>query len=194
MDKKTMLKVFGEAFLRSFVVLMAIVIIGFAAFFVIKLNTDKKVKENTTTEAVVTTEEITTEATTEEITTTEEPTTEEITTEEPTTEVMEIPSTDKKIIVLNSTGVAGLAKRWANKLTGSGFSSVVTGNYTAGAESKTKIYVAQEGMGNDLISYFSDAELIVGALDSGNFSPVSGVSADGVEIYIVIGDEDTTVQ
>ena len=30
MDKKTVLRVFGEAFLRSMVVLMAIVIIGFS--------------------------------------------------------------------------------------------------------------------------------------------------------------------
>lgn len=195
MDKKTMLKIFGEAFLRSFVVLMAVVIIGFAAFFIIRVNSDKKqVAENTTGE--ITTEEV---PTTEEITTTEEPTTEEITTEEitteePTTEIQEIPSTDKKIIVLNSTSVSGLAKRWANKLSGAGFATVVTGNYTAGAVSQTTIYVSEEGMGNDLTGYFTDAVVQVGTPDSGSFAPSAGVSADGVEVYIVIGSNDTTVQ
>ena len=42
MDKKTILKVFGEAFLRSMVVLMAIVILGFSVFFIIKVRSDKK--------------------------------------------------------------------------------------------------------------------------------------------------------
>lgn len=196
MDKKTMLKIFGEAFMRSFAVLLAIVILGFAAFFLLRVTTDKTdVAENTTeattTEEVTTTEEITT---TEATTTEEVTTTEEITTEEPTTELQEIASTDKKIIVLNSTSVAGLAKRWSNKLVGAGFSSVVTGNYTAGTESQTKIYVAEEGMGNDLLGYFADAEIIVGTPDSASFSASSGMSADGVEVYVVIGSSDTTVQ
>jgi hypothetical protein len=197
MDRKTMLKIFGEAFARSFAILLAIVILGFAAFFVIRVTSDKTdVAENITTEAVTTTEATTTEevTTTEEPTTTEEVTTEEVTTEEPTTEVLDIPSTDKKIIVLNSTSVSGLAKRWSNKLVGAGFGSVVTGNYTAGAETQTKIYVAEEGMGNDLLGYFSDAEIVVGTPESGSFSASSGMSADGVEIYIVVGSGDTTVQ
>ena len=189
MDKKTMLKIFGDAFLRSFVVMMAIAIVGFAVFFIIRVNADdKQVAENTTTEEI-TTEEITTEEVT-----TEELTTEEITTEEATTEIQEIPSTDKKIIVLNSTSVSGLAKGWANKLSGSGFANVVTGNYTASASAQTTIYVSEEGMGNDLIGYFTDAVIQVGAPDSASFAPSPGVSADGVEVYIVIGSNDTTVQ
>jgi hypothetical protein len=195
MDKKTMLKIFGEAFMRSFAVLLAIVILGFAAFFLLRVTTEKTDVAENTTEAV-TTEEVTTteEITTTEATTTEEITTEAITTEEPTTELQEISSTDKKIIVLNSTSVAGLAKRWSNKLVGAGFSTVVTGNYTAGTESQTKIYVAEEGMGNDLLGYFANAEIIVGTPDSASFSASSGMSADGVEVYIVVGSSDTTVQ
>ena len=38
MDNKTMLQVFGEAFLRSLVVLMAFVLVGFAAFFIITIT------------------------------------------------------------------------------------------------------------------------------------------------------------
>lgn len=193
MDKKTMLKVFGEAFLRSFVVMMAVAIVGFAIFFIVRVKADDKQVAENTTEAVTTEEQTTEEITTEEVTT-EEPTTEEMTTEEPTTEIQEIPSTDKKIIVLNSTSVAGLAKRWANKLSGSGFANVVTGNYTASAGAQTTIYVSEEGMGNDLVSYFTDAVIQVGAPESTSFSPSPGVSVDGVEVYIVIGSNDTTVR
>ena len=50
MDKKTMLKLFGEELLRSLVVLMAILIVGFIAFFVLKVRGDKKLAAENTTE------------------------------------------------------------------------------------------------------------------------------------------------
>ncbi len=193
MDKKTVLRVFGEAFLRSMVVLMAIVIIGFSAFFIIKVTTDKKqMAGNSTTESGSTYSDDELQAMlekenandTSQESTTEEPTTEEVTTEEP-----DIPSTDKKILVLNSTGVSGLAKKWMDKLSGAGFSNVATGNYSLGREAQTKIYVAKERMGKDLAEYFTDAVIEVGSLDSG-----IDVSTDGVEIFIVLGSNDTTVQ
>lgn len=196
MDKKTVLKVFGEAFLRSMVVLMAIAIVGFAVFFIIKVNTDKKelakkeqsVKDTTTysddelqamldDENANDTEEATTEATTEEITT------------EATTEQQDIPSNDKSILVLNSTRVAGVAKAWMDKLTSAGFTTVKTGNYSLSQEAQTKIYVAEEGMGKDLAEFFTDAVIEVGSLDSG-----VDVSTAGVDIFIIIGSNDTTVQ
>lgn len=193
MDKKTILRVFGEAFLRSMVVLMAIVIIGFSAFFIIKVANDKKqMADNSTTEAGSTYSDDELQAMLEEENandTSEESTTEEPTTEEPTTEEPDIPSTDKKILVLNSTGVAGLAKSWMNKLRGAGFTDVATGNYSLGKETQTKIYVAEEGMGKDLAEYFTDATIEVGSLSSG-----IDVSTEGVEIFIVVGSNDTTVQ
>ena len=193
MDKKTILRVFGEAFLRSMVVLMAIVIIGFSAFFIIKVANDKKqMADNSTTEAGSTYSDDELQAMLEEENandTSEESTTEEPTTEEPTTEEPDIPSTDKKILVLNSTGVAGLAKSWMNKLRGAGFTDVATGNYSLGKETQTKIYVAEQGMGKDLAEYFTDATIEVGSLSSG-----IDVSTEGVEIFIVVGSNDTTVQ
>lgn len=195
MDKKTMLKIFGEAFLRSFVVLMAIVIVGFAAFFIINVKSNDKNKQvaqttqENTTASEITTEEVTTEEVTTEEVTTEEPTTEEVTTEEP-----DIPSTDKKIMLLNSTNVAGLAKGWSAKLNGAGFAQTITGNFTAGAYTQTKIYVPEEGMGKDLVTHFKDAVLEVGKPSAGTYSPSSGMSEEGVSIYIVIGNNDSTVQ
>lgn len=210
MDKKTILRVFGEAFLRSLIVLMAILIIGFAVFFFIRINSDQsQTVENPVSQETAggdgdmqmamegdadieepdTTEEPTTEEPTTEEPTTEEITTEELTTEEPTTEELVISSTDKKILVLNSTRISGLAKAWMNKLSGAGFTNMATGNYSASHEAQTRIYVAEEGMGQDLVGYFTDATVQVGALSTG-----IDVSTSGVEIFIVIGSNDTTVQ
>ena len=190
MDNKTILRMFGEAFLRSMIVLIGIIIIGFILFFVIKANssnkteTDRVVSQATTEE--ITTEVSTTEISTTEAPTTEEPTTEEITTEELTTEEQVILSIDKKILVLNSTNVAGLAKAWMDRLKQDGFADVATGNYSAGTETNTRIYVSEEGMGTDLTDYFADATVEVGILSSG-----IDVSTEGVEIFVVIGSNDT---
>lgn len=198
MDKKIMLKVFAEAFLRSLIVLMAVLIVGFAAFFFIKVNSDRNSpsgnadmyaqNQNVSTEELLPEEATTEEPATEEPTT-EEITTEEATTEEATTEEQVIPSTDRKILVLNSTSVAGLAKAWMDKLKGEGFSDVATGNYSTSSEQQTRIFVLQEGMGQDLAGYFQDAVIEVGVLNSG-----IDVSTDGVEIFVVIGSNDTTVR
>lgn len=201
MDRKTMLKVFGEAFLRSMVVLMAIVIIGFGIFFVIRVNSDDKKVAEATTEQVTTLSdeelqamlEEETEATTEEPTT-EEITTEEVTTEEPTTEELNIPSTDKNIMILNGTNKSGLASSWMNKLKGEGFTNVAIGNYSGTAQAATRVMVAEEGMGKDLADYFADAELSIGAAENGTYVQRGGANLDHIDIFIIIGSNDTTVQ
>ncbi len=200
MDKKTILKVFGEAFLRSMVVLMAIAIIGFGTFFVIKVNSDKKMlaeKEENAQTTEYSYDELhaemekenandTVEGTTEEMT-------EEATTEEVTTEVQKIPSTDKNILILNSTSVSGLAGAWRTKINGAGFANTAVGNYNAGSETQTKIYVTEEGMGEDLLEYFNGATVVVGTLEASQYTIKSG-SLSSVDIFIVIGSNDTTVQ
>lgn len=206
MDRKTMLKIFGEAFLRSMIALLAIAIVGFGAFFLIKVNTDRKRQaENPTTEqgptyssseleAMLEMENANdTEATTTEEVTTEEITTEEVTTEEPTTEAPDIPSTDKNILILNGTRVKGLAGSWQSKLSGAGFAFSAVGNANLAGEAQTKIYVAEEGMGNDLVPYFTDAVVVVGTLSPGDYQITRG-SLNQVDIFIVIGSNDTTVQ
>lgn len=193
MDKKTILRVFGEAFLRSMVVLMGIAIVGFAAFFIIKVNTDKKqMAKDTVTEEGSTHSDDELQAMLDkenEGDVSEESTTEEVTTQEQTTEEQMISSKDKSILVLNSTGVAGLAKSWMNKLSGEGFTKVATGNYSLSREEQTKIYVSEEGMGEDLAEYFQNATIEVGSLSSG-----IDVSTTDVDIFIVVGKNDSTVQ
>lgn len=202
MDKRTMLKIFGEAFLRSMVVLMAIAIVGFGIFFLMRVTTDKKRQaDNVSTEQASTYSDEELQAMLEaenandtEEATTEEVTTEEVTTEEVTTEAPDIPSTDKNIIVLNSTSKSGLASSWRNKLNNAGFANVAFGNYNSTAETQTRIYVSEEGMGNDLAAYFNDAVVSVGSLDSANYSVKGGSSMNQIDIYIVIGSNDISVQ
>lgn len=204
MDKKIMLKVFAEAFLRSLIVLMAALIVGFAAFFFIKVNSDRNSPSSNNDmyaqgQAATTGEPVMEEPTTEEITTeeptTEEITTEELTTEEATTEEQTIPSTDRKILVLNSTGVGGVAKAWKDKLAGAGFSDVAMGNYSVSSEQQTRIFVPEEGMGQDLLGFFQDAVIVVDRLgDSGIEIVTEGVTAGEVEIFVVVGSNDTTVR
>lgn len=194
MDKKTIWKVFGEAFLRSMVVLMAILILGFTVFFVVKVISDKNQKSGTSSETGSTysddeLEEMLNKENAkdgeDEGATSEEATTEEVTTEQ----VVDISSKDQSILVLNSTGVAGLAKKWMDKLKAEGFSNVKTGNYSESASAQTKIYVPEDGMGKDLAEYYTDAVIEVGSLSSG-----IDVSTDGVQIFIVLGTNDTSVQ
>lgn len=202
MDKKTILKVFGEAFLRSMVVLMAIVILGFSVFFIIKVRSDKKLlAQQATTEEGSTYSDEELQAMldaenagdTKDDASTEEATTEEVTTEEATTE--QVPSNDKKIVVLNSTSTSGLAGKWQTKLSGAGFSNVAAGNYSAGAEAQTIIYVKEEGMGQDLVAYFADAVVQVGSPNTDSCSVTKGNIALGdADIIIVVGNSDTTVQ
>lgn len=191
MDKKTVLKIFGEAFLRSMVVLMAIVIIGFVAFFVIKVAKDKKqMKDNEVSqEATYSDDELEEMLNEQNQVTSEDLSTEETTTEEATTEEEIIASTDCKILVLNTTEVSGLAKAWMDKLKAEGFTNVDKGNYSLSHDQQTKIVVKEEGMGEDLLEYFNDAIIEVGTIDSG-----MDVSGTGVDIFIVIGNNDTTVR
>lgn len=199
MDKKTILRVFGEAFLRSMVVLMAIAIVCFVAFFAIKVNSDKKAlaekeKEQVTTE--YTEDELHAMLEEENANDTEEATTEEATTEEATTEAEPepIPSTDKNILILNSTSISGLAGAWEDKIRSAGFTNTAVGNYNSGSETQTKIYVSEEGMGEDLVSYFKEATIVVGSLETSEYVIKGNASFDSVDIFIVIGSNDSTVQ
>lgn len=113
------------------------------------------------------------------------PTTEgtsEVTTEGSTeaTTAEEVSSKDKKIEIYNSTNVSGLAKKWKTTLTNAGYTNISkVANYDGSTISNTKIIVSQDGMGQDLVGYFSEATVEVGSLP------------DGVDIQIIIGSADS---
>ena len=149
MNKNTILRIFGEAFLRAMVIIMLIAILGFGGFFLVKVISNGANKDEAVTTEELSDEELQAllaeEATAEDGSTvaateaTEASETTEATSEET------VSSTEAKILVLNSTETKGLAAAWADKLKAAGFTNVETGNYSAEELTDSKIVVTEEG-------------------------------------------------
>lgn len=87
------------------------------------------------------------------------------------------------IEIYNAAYVSGLAKEWESYLEGEGYSiSLVDSYQEEGPISQTRINVTQEGMGEDLLKYFPDADINV----------VDSISTGG-DIQIYIGTDSTDV-
>ena len=82
------------------------------------------------------------------------------------------------IEILNSTNINGLASSYQEKLIEQGMHVVRIGNYENETLEQTKILVKEEGMGQDLLSYFKDADIEVSQLES------------DMDISIIIGSQD----
>lgn len=92
-------------------------------------------------------------------------------------------SKDYSIEIYNAAYVSGLAGQWESYLEGEGYSiSLVDSYQDEGPLSQTRINVTQEGMGQDLLTYFPDAEINV----------VDSISTGG-DIQIYIGTDSTNV-
>ncbi|HAL03186.1 MAG TPA: hypothetical protein DCP07_07475 [Lachnospiraceae bacterium] len=88
-------------------------------------------------------------------------------------------SIDKKIVILNATGVSGVAAETKSVMTDDGYLVGEIGDYTGNeAVENTRIIVREEGIGEDLLVYFSDAKIEVGTPE-GDY-----------DIEIVIGTND----
>lgn len=94
-------------------------------------------------------------------------------------------ATDKKILVLNSTDIAGLAGRWCETLNADGYTDTNASDYTE-ALSDTKVIAREDGVGKELVNYFSNASYEVGTVTSG-----TSESTDGYDIVIIIGASDS---
>jgi LCP family protein required for cell wall assembly len=70
-------------------------------------------------------------------------------------------SKDASIMVLNGGYTSGKAGTVKEMLEENGYTVSGKGDYSGDKESKTRIYVAREGLGTDLERYFVDAETIV---------------------------------
>lgn len=69
-------------------------------------------------------------------------------------------SKDLRIEILNGGSVNGIATTYSNKLEGNGYDIVSVGTYDGNRVEETRIIVSQEGMGEDLVEYFEEAEII----------------------------------
>lgn len=91
-------------------------------------------------------------------------------------------SKEYAIELYNAAYVAGLAGEWEAYLEEEGFNiSLVDSYQEEGPISTTRIVVAEEGMGEDLLQYFPDAEIETGNIDTGG------------DIQIYIGTDSTDV-
>jgi len=182
MKKQTVAGLFFSMFLRASVVILGICIVVFGIVLITKAfkggdnkkGTPTTVSSNILTEAEVHDELIynTTESTEVEDTSTE-------TESEP---VYTTTSTDKNILVLNSTDVSGLAGRWCTTLNENGYNNTFASDYFTNVET-TKIISKQEGVGEDLLQFFEGATYEVGDLDGGSSEP-----SDNYDIIIIVGN------
>lgn len=90
-----------------------------------------------------------------------------------------------KILVLNSTEIAGLAGRWCETLNADGYANTNASDYSE-ALSDTKIISREDGVGTELVAYFSSATYEVGTVSSGTTEPT-----DDYDIVIIIGASDS---
>lgn len=97
-------------------------------------------------------------------------------------------SREYSIELYNSAYVAGLAGEWESYLEGEGYSiSLVDSYQDEGPLSTTRIVVTEEGMGEDLLTYFPSAEIEVGDIDTGGDIQVY-IGTDSTDV----GGEDST--
>ena len=186
MKKQSAVGLFFSMFLRAVVVILGLVIVALTALVIHKLitrNSGAPEAPATTVDANVLTEAETmdellyndTSISTEEAT---EAVTEEAT-EEPAL------STDKTILVLNSTNVTGLAGRWCERLGENGYTNTKAADYTQSLET-TKIVSIQDGVGKDLVGYFNGASYEVGTVTENTSEDTSTY-----DIVIIIGAADS---
>lgn len=177
MKKQSAAGLFFSTILRAAVIIVGILIIVFGIMFLLKVvDKDKKEKDEPVTTVG---EGVLTEAEVYDELLSAEPTTENVT-EAPVV----VDSKDKKILVLNSTDVTGLAGRWADALSAEGYTNIDKSDYSE-IQAVTKIIAVEDGVGQDLLQYFNGATYEVGTV-------TAGTSADttGVDIVIIIGSAD----
>ena len=200
------LRLFGEAFLRTLVIVLGITIVFFAGFFIVKVatgggNTNNQSKADSTLDEAALQQQLDAENATAEADNTSEGGDTTADTSQPASEGSDttapVAATDSKalkIAVLNSTGTKGLAGAWVEKLKAAGYTNIYAGNYKVGQLAASKIIAVADGTGSDLVSYFGGATLETGNLTSGfNLSDATVTTTD-IDLFIIIGTDDDIVQ
>lgn len=198
------LRLFGEAFLRTLVIVLAIAIVFFAGFFIVKVVTgggntnDQSKNSSATLDEEELQKQLDEENMTDEGDVSDEDTTGEDGAGDSTEEGAQTPaasdSKSLKIAVLNSTGTKGLAGAWVEKLKAEGYTNIYAGNYKVGQLAASKIIAVTDGTGSDLVDFFSGATLETGNLTSGFNLTDSTVTTTDIDLFIIIGTDDDIVQ
>lgn len=192
-------RLFGEAFLRTLVIVLGLTIVFFAGFFLIKIatgggNTNNQSKVENTMDEDQLQKQLDAENATAEGNSGSPDSTSDVSTEGGDAQTPAADSKALKIVVLNSTGTKGLAGAWVEKLKGEGYTNIYAGNYKVGQLAASKIIAVAEGTGTDLVSYFSGAALETGNLTSGFNLSDSTIATTDIDLFIIIGTDDDIVQ
>lgn len=87
-----------------------------------------------------------------------------------------------KIQILNGSKITGLAAKYKEKLTLSGYNIISVDNYEESVLTTTKIITKTEGTGLDLLNNFNNAQVEIGELPA------------GVDIRIILGTNDNIMK
>lgn len=82
-------------------------------------------------------------------------------------------SRNARISVLNGTDIGGIAMNLADQLHADGFKVVYVGVYAGNRQNQTRIYVREEGLGEDLLDYFENAVIRVNSRMSQDFDIIA---------------------
>lgn len=93
------------------------------------------------------------------------------------TEVVTKESVQANIEVLNGSNTNGLAGQFQTRLNDTGYNVTSIGTYEGARTNQTRIYVTDETLGKDLVSYFKSAEIL----------PAHDNMPEGVNIQIILG-------
>lgn len=91
-----------------------------------------------------------------------------------------ISSKELNIQIDNGSKVSGLASTYRDKLTKAGYKVLGIGNYKENNIENSRIIVKEQGYGKDLLTYFNSAVI------------ETGKTPENIDIWIIIGKEDST--
>lgn len=96
-----------------------------------------------------------------------------------------VTSYDKRILVLNSTDIAGVAGGWCTRLNEAGYNNTMAADYATTIET-TRVVSKVDGVGTDLVGFFNGASYEVGEVTEGSMEDTTNY-----DIVIIIGTNDS---
>ena len=97
---------------------------------------------------------------------------------------------DMSVLVLNGTGVPGVAGYWKSQLEEAGYSNVTPATYTQTVGEDTVIYAATNREAELFKEQFPDAEIEIGTVDTGLEAAEGIPLPEECDVYIIIGKKD----
>ncbi len=97
---------------------------------------------------------------------------------------------DLRILVLNGTGVEGVAGYWESQLEADGYEDVISASYAEQAEDETVIYTQERQLALPFQDYFTESRIRIGEITEGILMSDGEEEPEDVDIYIVVGNTD----